>query len=1025
MARTPPDNGLPGTTRTAIAALLIALLGCSEDPTPDAPGAPRSTAAAAPAAESAVATPAVSNGKRPVTVTEGTNLSFALSPDGRTMVLSIQGVLFSLPANGGTATALTSYYYDAREPAWSPDGGQIVFHGYRNGNWDLWTLPATGGDPLPLTSDQFDDREPQYAPGGSQIAFASDRSGNYDIWLLSLADGSLTQLTHSPEDEFGPAWSPDGAQIAYAAVTGPGRGEARRVEVATGIGATLIEEAGTIAGIAWRADGGAISYQRAAPGITELKAVTLADGGAVVLSRPDDDVFPFRATWLDSDATLYAANGTINRREADGNLDRIPFAATFELERPDYPRRRRNHDDHSPRRALGLSQPAISEDGSRITFTALGDLWLWEPASGSLENLTASPFAERSPVFSPDGKRIAYVSDAPRVGSGGSTALWIYDLAQKRHTALDLPTAGVVNPAWSPDGRSVAVFTGIPGSPLASQLSIANLEDGTLTPVHRPVPAQGISWSADGAYVATTELAPYSSRYREGVYRLIVAAPGRDERYEVLPVAHKNMTSASLTPFGQAMTYVQDGQLWKQNLSETFQPQGYPEPLTAGLTDTPSWSSGGDYLVFMSGAKMMRLNVDTGETVDVTPEITWKPALIPAAWSIRIGRLFDGTGEGYLDNALITIQGNRIVSVEANALDATPDVDASDKAAFPGLFEMHAHLGDLSESQGRAWLAWGITGVRDPGAHPYVAKERQEVWDSGVSPGPRSYTTGYLADGNRVYYSIAEGIASDVHLDRALERAGKLGLDFIKTYVRLPDHRQKRVVEFAHGLGIPVSSHELFPAVAHGVDHVEHISGTSRRGYQPKVSALGRSYDDVVRLLAESGMGITPTVVLPGYSVIASEQPDLFETPQFQHFYGAAGRQAATLLVRMFGGAAEATAEGNGRLLKALAAADALLVTGTDAPFVPYGAGLHAELRLYARAGLTPAQVLKAATVSSARAAGVENDIGTIAPGMIADLVVVDGDPLADIADADNVVMTIKHGRAYLIARLLESPPAQ
>ncbi|MEJ2087653.1 MAG: amidohydrolase family protein, partial [Gammaproteobacteria bacterium] len=112
----------------------------------------------------------------------------------------------------------------------------------------------------------------------------------------------------------------------------------------------------------------------------------------------------------------------------------------------------------------------------------------------------------------------------------------------------------------------------------------------------------------------------------------------------------------------------------------------------------------------------------------------------------------------------------------------------------------------------------------------------------------------------------------------------------------------------------------------------------------------------------------------------------------------------------------------NGKLIHELAAAHALLVTGTDSPFVPYGAGLHAELRLFARAGLTPAQVLKAATINSARAAGVDHDIGTLAPGMIADLVLVDGDPLADIRDADNVFMTIKNGRGYRLEALLQPP---
>lgn len=1020
---------------TLILSGLLTACGGAPEPTPaaadnvpaDAPAAASASAGDAPGSmEIGSAAAKTINGKQPVTVSEGTNLSFALSPDKQTLVLSLQGVLFSLPVSGGEATALTDYYYDAREPTWTPDGSLVIFQGYRSGNWDLWSLPTAGGDPLPLTSDPFDDREAQVAPGGAELAFSSDRSGNYDIWLLSMTDGSLTQVTDTPENESAPTWSPDGTMLAYATRVDRQRSELRTTHLESGATATLTSEKGTINGVSWHPQGNRLTYQLETPGSATLHE--LFTGTQVPASRmisdANDDVFPFRTSWLSAGTLLYAANGSIIRRSDTDDPAVVPFEATFELDRPAYERRRRDHGDLTPRRALGLSQPAISADGRSIAFTALGDLWLWLPDTSVLTNLSASRYAERSPRFSPDGSRIAYVSDEPGSGQSGS-ALRIYDIALQRSTRVSLPTTGVAAPAWSPDGRTVALFASITGSPMASQLTIANLEDGSLTPLLTPIPAQAISWSADGNYVATTQLAPYSSRYREGVYRMIVTSPETGERYDVEPVAHKSMTDVALGPYGQFMTYVQDGQLWQQNLSEDFQPTGYPVPLTAQLTDTPGWSSGGQYVVFMSADRMMRLNVDTGATEDITPDVPWQPAYLNATWTLKVGRLFDGTGNAYRENVLLTFEGNRIKDITPDAVDAIADLDASDKAAFPGLFEMHAHMGEISESQGRAWLAWGITSVRDPGSNPYVAKERQEIWDSGAFVGPRTYVTGYLADGNRVYYSIAEGIGSDIHLDRALERAERLQLDFIKTYVRLPDHRQKRVVEFAHDIGIPVSSHELFPAAAYGMDHVEHISGTSRRGYSAKVSSLGRSYNDVVRLLSESGMGITPTAVLPGYALIAEEQPDLFNTAQFEHFYGTTGRQAAAMLARMFGGAAGTTTANNAVLLRELAAADALLVSGTDSPFVPYGAGLHAELRLYARAGLTPAQILRAATANSARAAGVEHDLGTLAPGMIADLVIVDGDPLADIADADNVVLTIKNGRAYPLDQLLTGMPVR
>ena len=124
-------------------------------------------------------------------------------------------------------------------------------------------------------------------------------------------------------------------------------------------------------------------------------------------------------------------------------------------------------------------------------------------------------------------------------------------------------------------------------------------------------------------------------------------------------------------------------------------------------------------------------------------------------------------------------------------------------------------------------------------------------------------------------------------------------------------------------------------------------------------------------------------------------------------------------MVTRFGTGAAATAQANGKILRALTERDALLVTGTDSPFVPYGAGLHAELRLYARAGLSPAQILHQATMKSAQAAGVAAELGSIAVGKLADLVIVDGDPLNEIRDMDNVVMTIKHGYRYTLETLL------
>ena len=997
-----------GVTRTrACAALLVftaLVTGCTDSATPP-------EASPAPAADQAVTVPTT------VSVTEGTNMALALRPDGLQFTLSIQGRLFTLPVTGGNATSLVGDYFDAREPSYSPDGARVVFHGYRHGTWDIFEVTLPDGEPKPLTSDAFDDREPVYAVDGGSVTFASDRSGNYDIWSLELASGKLTQLTDSPADEHSPAWSSDG-RLAWSLNQGPRRGELH-YQSATGAAEVGVSEPGQINGIAWAPDGATIAYQvseRMPKPVTTMKLLDTADNSVTPLSESGDDVFPFRAAFVDRATVVYTVNGGVRRQPLDGShpATRIPLTAQFTLNRTPYERRQRDHDATVERQALGVVRPVLSPDAETIAFTALGDLWLWRPGDRTLDNVTDSPAAEQMPAWSNDGQQLAYITDR-----SGRTELWIYDIGQRTHRHVPTAASSLSVPAWSPDGSEIAVFAGTPDNPLAGQLSIVTLATGAVRPSYKPAPPQPISWTPDGTTVVTTALAPFSSRYREGVYQLVASGTQTDSVVEQVIDRHRNVTELVVTPSGDAISYVQGATLWQQGITETFQPVGEPRALTSELTDSPSWSAGGGSLVYMSGSRMKLLDLATLAATDITPPLAWRrsqPGDEP--WVLRVGRLFDGDGGTYRRNVDVTIRGNRIESIEAASPDVSPTVDASDHAAFPGLFEMHAHMAGASEVQGRTWLAYGVTSVRDPGSDPYVARERQEAWDSGRRSGPRTYITGYLVDGNRVYYSMAEGVVDDAHLERALTRTRELELDFIKTYVRLPDHWQKRVVEFAHGIGIPVSSHELYPAVAHGMDHVEHIGGTSRRGYQPKVTALGYSYDDVIRLLSDSGMGITPTAVLPGFSVIVSDD-DYFDTPQFAAFFGPDARHGYERLMARIGGRADATAAANGKLLRALVAEDALMVAGTDAPFVPYGAGLHAEMRLYQNAGLSPADILRSATVKAALAAGVADDLGRLAPGMLADIVVVDGDPLADIRDADNVVTTIKNGVAYPLDSLL------
>src|SRR5262249_30882618 len=143
-----------------------------------------------------------------VTVSEGTSMAVAISPDGRTLVSDMQGSIWTMPAAGGAMKRITDLFNDARQPVWSPDGKTIAFFAYRDGGYDLWSVAPDGSNQRKLTVGPFDDREPIYSHDGTRLAFSSDRGNplgsDYNIWILELRSGVLTQLTTNPAEDFMP-----------------------------------------------------------------------------------------------------------------------------------------------------------------------------------------------------------------------------------------------------------------------------------------------------------------------------------------------------------------------------------------------------------------------------------------------------------------------------------------------------------------------------------------------------------------------------------------------------------------------------------------------------------------------------------------------------------------------------------------------------------------------------------------------------------------------------------------------------
>jgi len=979
---------------------------------------------------------------REVTVHEGTSMSVAASADGRTLAIDLQGSIYTLPAAGGRATRITDVFSDARQPTWSADGKWIAFQGYRDGGYHIWVVAADGSSQRELTSGPFDDREPAWSHDGTRIAFSSDRgdAGNYDVWVLDVTTGSLTQVTKNPAEEFMPAWSPDDKEIAFVSIRG-GEQSVWTMDLASG--KEVRYSAGT-----GRADApsfsplGAIVYH-----VTQGPSSHYEMGGGKNITG-DENVFAFRAGWLGADEFVYVSDGRIRARSvSQATVRTIEFSATLQVNRADYTPRRRDFDSRAPRRVLGIVKPVISPDGKSVAFSALGDIYLMK-IGGKPENLTNSPFLDTEPAWSADGTQLAWASDR----AGGRMDIWVRDMrtgAERRVTQL--PNAAMA-PAWSPDGTRIA-YLDVNAVWRHSNIEIVDLPTGRTTVLEEGIFAPGIpTWSADGGRVAVAALKPYSTRFREGTNQILSMpsdGSGADQWY--LPV--RNLTIDSRvgdgpvwSPDGKQIALVTEGMLEVVPVSPAGAPVGPPRRVSNEMAFSPSWTGDSKKILYQSMDKLRLADLESGVTKDVPVELSYTPGIPTDRYLVHAGSLVDGVSRLARANVDILVEGNRITRVSPHA-GAHPAglrvVDASKFTVMPGLIESHSHLqADLGSLDHRAWLAWGITTVRSPGGTPYEAASDREMADAAVRPGPRVFSTGYLMEWNRLYYWMAVGISSPAHLELELERARILQHDLIKSYVRMPDLMQKRIVDFAHANGIPASSHEIYPAGLDGIDAVEHTTGTSRRGYSTKMATLQRSYDDVARIIAAAGMNFTPTLGLSGAGLrqMIAEDSSLRSDPRLALYpewlasqvtgraaAGGGGRgggrapdPAAVAQAAAFAAFMALPMQGSYEMVMNLKKAGVRIVAGTDTPMA---ANLHAELESYVAAGMTPFEALQTATVNPA--AALHLDAGSVTAGKLADMVLVEGNPLEKISAAHHVKGVIANGRYYTLEALVKGPSPQ
>ena len=321
-------------------------------------------------------------------------------------------------------------------------------------------------------------------------------------------------------------------------------------------------------------------------------------------------------------------------------------------------------------------------------------------------------------------------------------------------------------------------------------------------------------------------------------------------------------------------------------------------------------------------------------------------------------------------------------------------VDGGGRFAIPGLFDMHVHEW-LKRSWQEGHLAYGITSVRDMSSLLAWLNALVDRSEATNEPVPR-----YFPPGPSLNRRIYDEDDARTHVRRWKE----WGAQFIKAYSDLSWPLRRTVSEEARRLGLPVAGHN---------DHLELTTKSVTLGYASleHIPNHDRLYDDVLQMLALAGTRWTPTLaVRGGNDLLLRDEPERLADAKFRAFtpeWRIRGRNASGAGERAGGRAIRGHWMDRLASIRAAHRRGVKLLAGTDMPF---RSSLHWELEYFVQAGIPPLDVLRIATQEAAEAVGAEDELGTLDPGKLADLVLLDKNPLEDIKNTQTIWRVIKGG---------------
>jgi hypothetical protein len=431
----------------------------------------------------------------------------------------------------------------------------------------------------------------------------------------------------------------------------------------------------------------------------------------------------------------------------------------------------------------------------------------------------------------------------------------------------------------------------------------------------------------------------------------------------------------------------------------------------------------------------------------------------PDALVIRGGRLFDPVAGTMLADRTIIVESGRIKSVVSNAdvLELPAEariIEARELFIVPGLIDAHVHLVHLADKSHVTgdqflpmFLAAGVTSLRDAGAAIVAESAIAHYADSHPALCPRVFLASPLLDGDPPFHrDVGQALTDPKSVASLVEDLAAWNVTTLKLYVGMPRVIGREIIREGHQRGMKVTAHlgaySAQDAVLDGIDCLEHIWSVFNYSIPPEVAKLpdhratldltNPQCQALVAAIAQHKVAVDPTLVVFRNMLYLNDleevhqHADLARVPKRMLAYWENYRRNTNLQ--------PSTRESRRRevqkyqeLTGMLHAAGVAILAGTDAPepYVSPGFSLHQELEMLVASGLSPAAALSAATINNARALGQEKQLGSIEPGKLGDLIVLEADPTVDIRHSRRIRYVVRGGHVCDPKTLLDSIPPE